>query len=131
MKITHYLYNAFLVEEDGQKIAIDPGQNLGIFQLKSLIPESNLDPVTFDWRYIPSSDLGGDTFGFHRVDDRHVALYLVDVTGHGLDSALLFPTLGVGMQEALRHDIEALHATFTAFNRSFREAKEVLDDLGV
>jgi len=55
----------------------------------SLIPDSNLDPVTFDWRYIPSSDLGGDTFGYHRINDEQVALYLVDVTGHGLDSALL------------------------------------------
>ena len=55
----------------------------------SLIPNSNLDPVTFGWRYIPSTDLGGDTFGYHRVDEDQVALYLVDVTGHGLDSALL------------------------------------------
>ena len=54
-----------------------------------LIPDSNLDPATFSWRYIPSSDLGGDTFGFHRVTDDQVALYIVDVTGHGLDSALL------------------------------------------
>jgi predicted TIM-barrel fold metal-dependent hydrolase len=35
----------------------------------------------------------------------------------GMEGALLFPTLGVGMQEALRHDIPALHAAFEAFNR--------------
>lgn len=35
----------------------------------------------------------------------------------GLAGALLFPTLGVGMQEALRRDPEALHAAFEAFNR--------------
>ena len=34
----------------------------------------------------------------------------------GLESAFLFPTLGVGMQEALKHDTPALHAAFTAFN---------------
>jgi predicted TIM-barrel fold metal-dependent hydrolase len=34
----------------------------------------------------------------------------------GLAGALLFPTLGVGMQEALKRDIPALHAAFTAFN---------------
>lgn len=61
----------------------------GVDYVMSLIPESNLDPIMFDWRYIPSSDLGGDSFGYHRIDDKTVALYLVDVTGHGLDSALL------------------------------------------
>lgn len=35
----------------------------------------------------------------------------------GLEGALLFPTLGVGMQEALRRDVPALHAAFEAFNR--------------
>lgn len=34
----------------------------------------------------------------------------------GLDGALLFPTLGVGMQEALRRDLPALHAAYSAFN---------------
>ena len=35
----------------------------------------------------------------------------------GMKAILMFPTLGVGMQEALRRDIPALHATFEAFNR--------------
>ena len=46
MRITHYLYNAFLVEESDAKIAIDPGQNLWIFKLKSLIPQSEWPTVT-------------------------------------------------------------------------------------
>lgn len=46
MKITHYLYNAFLLEEGKQKVAIDPGQNLWIFKLRSLIPESEWPSVT-------------------------------------------------------------------------------------
>jgi len=46
VKITHYLYNAFLVEEGGTKVAIDPGQNLWIFDLRSLIPEEEWSSVT-------------------------------------------------------------------------------------
>ena len=46
MKITHYLYNAFLLEADGVKVAIDPGQNLWLFKLQSLIPESEWPSVT-------------------------------------------------------------------------------------
>ena len=39
----------------------------------------------------------------------------------GLDGCFLFPTLGVGMEEALAHDPEALVAAFTAFNRWLEE----------
>ncbi|MFC1550015.1 MBL fold metallo-hydrolase [Candidatus Neomarinimicrobiota bacterium] len=46
MKITHYLYNTFIIEEDKMKIAIDPGQNLWIFKLKSLIPKSEWEGIT-------------------------------------------------------------------------------------
>ncbi|MGO8863617.1 MAG: amidohydrolase family protein [Acidimicrobiales bacterium] len=35
----------------------------------------------------------------------------------GLESAIMLPTLGVGMETALEHDAEALQAAFTAFNR--------------
>ncbi len=39
MKISHFLYNAFLIEDGPIRIAIDPGQNLWLFALHSLIPE--------------------------------------------------------------------------------------------
>jgi len=35
----------------------------------------------------------------------------------GLDATLMFPTLGVLMQRPLADDVDALHATFAAFNR--------------
>jgi predicted TIM-barrel fold metal-dependent hydrolase len=35
----------------------------------------------------------------------------------GIEGCFLFPTLGVGMEEALCGDPEAAHASFTAFNR--------------
>lgn len=46
MKITHYRYNAFLLEADDVKVAIDPGQNLWLFRLESLIPEAEWPTVT-------------------------------------------------------------------------------------
>jgi tetratricopeptide (TPR) repeat protein len=50
-------------------------------------------PVSVNWRYLPASTLGGDTIGYHWVNDDHLASYLVDVTGHGLDAALLSVTI--------------------------------------
>jgi L-ascorbate metabolism protein UlaG (beta-lactamase superfamily) len=46
MKIKHYLYNTFLIEEGDIRIAIDPGQNLWLFKLRSLIPESEWEGIT-------------------------------------------------------------------------------------
>ena len=41
------------------------------------------------WKHIPSTALGGDAFGYHWVDTDHLAIYLLDVCGHGVGSALM------------------------------------------
>lgn len=61
--------------------------------LRTLLPAPCAKPLRLDWRYVPSADLGGDTFGYDWLDPDHLALYVVDVTGHGLDSALFAVTI--------------------------------------
>jgi len=46
MKIRHFLYNAFIIEDEAIKIAIDPGQNLWLFNLSSLIPKQEWKTIT-------------------------------------------------------------------------------------
>lgn len=47
MKITHYLYNAFVIEEGDKKIAIDPGALfLYFFRMTTLIPRAAWDGIT-------------------------------------------------------------------------------------
>ena len=65
----------------------------GVKYVRDCMPPPMNGLVSVDWRYLPASTLGGDTIGYHWVDDDHLALYLVDVTGHGLDSALLSVTI--------------------------------------
>jgi serine phosphatase RsbU (regulator of sigma subunit) len=65
----------------------------GIKYVRDCIPPPMTGPVSVDWRYIPSTTLGGDAIGYHWLDQEHLALYLIDVTGHGLDSALLAVTI--------------------------------------
>ena len=65
----------------------------GAAYVRALIPAPMERPVTIHWKYVPSSSLGGDTIGYHWIDADHLALYLIDVTGHGLDSALLAVTI--------------------------------------
>ncbi len=47
--------------------------------------------------------------------DRDARLALMD--RQGLEAAFFFPTLGVGMQASLSHDLPAVKAAFTGFNR--------------
>jgi sigma-B regulation protein RsbU (phosphoserine phosphatase) len=55
----------------------------------SLLPERLMGEITTDWSFIPSAQLGGDSFGYHWIDADHFAMYLLDVCGHGVRAALL------------------------------------------
>ncbi len=46
MKIKHFLYNSFIVEEGNVRIAIDPGKHLWLFKLNSLIPKNEWEGIT-------------------------------------------------------------------------------------
>ncbi len=53
-----------------------------------LPPKITSGAVQTDWVFIPSIQLGGDSFGYHWIDDEHFVMYLLDVTGHGIGAAL-------------------------------------------
>ncbi len=78
--------------------------------------------MAIDWRYIPASTLGGDTLGYHWIDDAHLALYLIDVTGHGLDSALLSVTISnvIRSGSVAGADVRQPAAVLAALNDAFQ-----------
>ncbi len=62
--------------------------------VRSLLPRSMTQgSVRTDWRFVPSTALGGDCLGYHWLDNDHFAVYLVDVSGHGVSAALLAVTI--------------------------------------
>ncbi|CAN2040102.1 phosphoserine phosphatase RsbU/P [Candidatus Magnetomoraceae bacterium gMMP-15] len=62
--------------------------------VKSLLPPPISEgPITADWRFMPSTSLGGDSMGYHWLDDDHFVMYLLDVSGHGIGAALLSVTV--------------------------------------
>ncbi|MGK7924726.1 MAG: PP2C family protein-serine/threonine phosphatase [Spirulina sp.] len=55
----------------------------------SILPEPLQESdIAIDVRFIPSSQLGGDCFDFCWLDEEHLVMYLLDVSGHGLRAAL-------------------------------------------
>jgi predicted TIM-barrel fold metal-dependent hydrolase len=75
------------------------GKNPGSKDMRALFGE--LEPIRPEYR------------------DRNARLQVMDE--QGLDGCFLFPTLGVGMEEALTGDPPALMAAFAAFNRWLEE----------
>lgn len=74
-------------------------------------------PIRTDWHHRPCSQLGGDAFGYGRLDDDHVAAYLIDVSGHGVGAAMhSVSVLNVLKQRALP-------------DTDFRDAAQVLRNL--
>ncbi|MEW5860089.1 MAG: SpoIIE family protein phosphatase [Cyanobacteriota bacterium] len=57
--------------------------------VRSLLPSPLTGTVTTEAIYRPCTQLGGDCFDYYWLDDNHLALYLLDVSGHGVGSALL------------------------------------------
>ena len=57
--------------------------------VRSLIPQPLHGEIASDWRFLTSSSLGGDAFGYHWIDPEHFSIYLLDVCGHGVGAALL------------------------------------------
>ena len=57
--------------------------------VKSLLPSPLKGEVTAAGKFVPSTQLGGDMYGFHWLDADHLAVYLLDVSGHGVGPSLL------------------------------------------
>jgi phosphoserine phosphatase RsbU/P len=55
--------------------------------------EPRFPQARFAWYYRPCEELAGDGLNVFALDDRHAALYVFDVSGHGVASALLSVTL--------------------------------------
>ena len=51
--------------------------------VESLLPARLEGQVRVDTCFVPSTHLGGDMFGYHWLDRDRLALYLLDVSGHG------------------------------------------------
>src|SRR5262249_7173106 len=108
------------LEESQRELAEEVAQAARYVQ--SLLPPPLAEgPVLADWRFVPSTQLGGDTFGYHWLDKEHMAAYLLDVCGHGVGAALLaVSVMNVLRAQALPHtDFHDPARVLEALNESF------------
>ena len=112
---------AFAALQQSQKALCDELAEAAAY-VRSLLPPPLEDgPVRTAWRFLPSTQLGGDAFGYHWLDGRRFAVYVLDVCGHGVGAALL----SVSVMNALRSrtvpdvDFADPSAVLAALNRAF------------
>ncbi len=58
---------------------------------RALIPRPGfeLPGIRLAWLFEPCSTVGGDVFNVRRLDEEHVAFYVLDVSGHGVPAAMV------------------------------------------
>lgn len=57
--------------------------------VRSIFPAPMEQPLEVSWFHQSCSELGGDAFGYHWLDERRFVIYLLDVCGHGVGTSLL------------------------------------------
>lgn len=58
---------------------------------KSLLPQTppRILGLEMAWRFTPSETIGGDLFNVFFLDEHHLGIYVLDVSGHGVQAALV------------------------------------------
>jgi PAS domain S-box-containing protein len=93
----------------------------------SILPGDLDGRVRVSSRYTPSSELAGDSYDYRWIDDDHLVVYLIDVSGHGVEPAMVSVSVHNTLRSGtLDHDT-LLHPdrTLTELNRLFQ-----MDDHG-
>ena len=90
--------------------------------VRAILPAPLAGPVAVDWRFIPCTELGGDSFGYHWIDPEHFAIYLLDVCGHGVGAALLSVAVTNTLRAGAlpRTDLRVPEDVLAALNRTYQ-----------
>jgi serine phosphatase RsbU (regulator of sigma subunit) len=75
--------------------------------LRSLLPAPLLHgPVRAEWHFEPSARVGGDAFGYHRLDHDRLAMFLLDVSGHGVGAAMHAVSVLTALRQQTLPDVD-------------------------
>jgi sigma-B regulation protein RsbU (phosphoserine phosphatase) len=89
--------------------------------VQSLLPGEIRGLVAVDSRFVPSHELGGDSYDYFWLDEDHFVIYLADASGHGLAAAL--PSISVHNQlrsRTLPVDLRDPEAVLLTLNAGFQ-----------
>lgn len=91
--------------------------------VRSLLPKRmQWRHLAVDWAFLPSLSLGGDCFYYQKIDEDSLAIYLIDVSGHGIEAALLSVTIMNVLRSLTlaNTNFASPSSVLATLNRSFR-----------
>jgi sigma-B regulation protein RsbU (phosphoserine phosphatase) len=73
---------------------------------RSLLPQEPPEDkqVGFSWIFDSCDEVAGDMFSVFRLDEHNIGLYILDVSGHGVQAALLSVSICRALTPLPRHD---------------------------
>ncbi len=92
-------YDAVTAAHARMKKDLDAAARVQQSLLPASLPES--DRVQIAWQYHPCDELAGDSLNVHRLGPRHISLYVVDVSGHGVPAALLSVSVARSLEPSM------------------------------
>jgi sigma-B regulation protein RsbU (phosphoserine phosphatase) len=104
-----------------QSDQIKAGLDSAAAYMKAIMPSGLHRTVEVSSRYLPSQELGGDSFDYRWMDDDHLLVKLIDVSGHGIEPALLAASVHNLMRSGSlsRETLLAPETVLTELNRLF------------
>ncbi len=112
-------YDALLKSQQALACQLQQAADYVVSLLPAPVSEG---PIRTEWKYVPSTELGGDSFGYHWVDEEHFAMYLLDVCDHGVGPALLsVSALNVLRSQSMRNvDYRLPQQVLASLNEMFQ-----------
>ena len=85
---------------------------------QSLLPDEHVDVegAEFMWHYRPCDELAGDGLNVFKCDDENVAMYVMDVSGHGVAAALLSVSVTHHLSQLIGSSDESAQCDMTGDN---------------
>jgi sigma-B regulation protein RsbU (phosphoserine phosphatase) len=90
--------------------------------VRSILPPAlSHGEVLTEWCFRPSMQLGGDGLGYHWLSENHLAMFILDVSGHGVGAALLsISAMNVLRSQTLPVDFCDPAAVLAGMNHAFQ-----------
>lgn len=87
-----------------RQVLLDNDLKMAASIQRSLLPDNKFKSarMTFAWKCLPCEMVGGDIFNSIPIDEKHLAVYILDVSGHGVASAMVTVAISQSIQQFIR-----------------------------